>query len=97
MHDGQLDLFALNDLLNDLRQGVNGIQETIGSIKADTATQVTRVDKLEGWRREVEKAGAFADGLTAGRSKIFGVLDRTIVLAIGLGGLTLGILAALAR
>ncbi len=82
--DGTLDLFALNDslhILHGLATNTNNKME--GALKD--------VEELKKFRQSFKEAQQFEAGVAAGRGKLFGFLDRTIVLFIGLGGLTVAL------
>lgn len=113
--DGTLDLFALNDVLNDIRSAVNEQGEHLTRIETEHLTRIEqqtirtngrvtalegteaskRISSLEDWRRKVEKAAAYTEGMSAARGKLGGFIHQSLVLAFGFGGLVIGILGQL--
>lgn len=74
VHDNTLDLIALNNALNDLRVGINSLQQQASRIERQTTMTNGRVTALELWRIATEKAGAYAAGFRAGQFAILGAI-----------------------
>lgn len=84
VHDGSLDLIALNNTLNELRFGIVTLQSTLERVEEQTVKTNGRVSSLEKWRWTIEKAGAFSAGVRAGSAAVIGAI---VTAATVIGGL----------
>lgn len=74
VEDGKLDLFQLNNALNDMREGLNSLQDILQDVLEQTKKTNGRVAELEKWRVATEKAKAFAEGVRSGGIAVIGAV-----------------------
>lgn len=91
--DGTLDLFALADAIHtlydlgtDTNAQLRGLKETVTN---DHKGFREDISKLQTFQAGIKEAQQFEAGVAHGRGRIFGFVDRTIVLVLAV--MSLGI------
>lgn len=77
--EGNLDPMRLQEALHVLHSDSREALQTARS-------NARAIEGLLAWKEKIREATAFADGVAAGRTKIFGFLHVGVVLAFGMVG-----------